>query len=185
MLSIVQAPKPVLATKASPIQKIDKNILSLIGEMTDSLLYAKDPEGVGLAAPQVGKSIQLFIIKESKKDPLHIFINPELIIPKEEKLSTNDETDDEHHEVKLEGCLSLQDIWGIVHRFPKIEMAYLDEKGVKHQEVFTGFLATIIQHEFDHLQGVLFPRRVLEQKGQLYKSVKNKKGEMEFEEISV
>lgn len=64
-------------------------------------------------------------------------------------------------------------------------MAYLDEKGVKHQEVFTGFLATIIQHEFDHLQGVLFPRRVLEQKGQLYKSVKNKKGEMEFEEISV
>jgi peptide deformylase len=185
MLQIVQAPKPVLASIASPIQKIDKTITALIKEMTESLLHAKDPEGVGLAAPQVGKSLQLFIIKESKKDPLLVFINPELIIPTGEKLQTNDESDKEHHEVKLEGCLSLQDIWGIVHRYPKIELVYLNEKGEKCHDTFEGFMATIIQHEFDHLQGILFPRRVLEQKGQLYKSVKNKKGEMEFDEISV
>jgi peptide deformylase len=185
MLPIVQAPKPVLASVANPIQKIDKTITALIKEMTESLLHAKDPEGVGLAAPQVGKSLQLFIIKESRKDPLLVFINPELIIPKGEKLASNDESDKEHHEVKLEGCLSLQDIWGIVHRYPKVEVAYMNEKGEKRRDVFDGFMATIIQHEFDHLQGILFPRRVLEQKGQLYKSVKNKKGEMEFEEISV
>lgn len=185
MLPIVQAPKPVLASVASPILKVDKTITSLIKEMTESLLNAKDPEGVGLAAPQVGKSLQLFIVKESKKDPLMVFINPKLIIPKGEKLATNDDPDEKHKEVKLEGCLSLQDIWGIVHRFPKVEVAYMDEKGEKHQDVFDGFMATIIQHEVDHLQGILFPRRVLEQKGQLYKSVKNKKGEMEFEEISV
>jgi peptide deformylase len=185
MLPIIQAPKPVLAAKALPVSKFDKTLKSLITEMTDSLLNAKDPEGVGLAAPQIGKSIQLFIIKESKKAPLMIFINPELIIPKDEKLSLNSEKDEEHHEVKLEGCLSLQDIWGVVHRFATIELKYLDENGKSHQDSFDGFMATIIQHEFDHLQGILFPRRVLEQKGQLYKSVKNKKGEMEFEEISV
>lgn len=185
MLSIVQAPKPVLASVASPIQKVDKTITSLIKEMTESLLNAKDPEGVGLAAPQVGKSLQLFIVKESKKDPLMVFINPQLVIPKGEKLATNDDSDEKHKEVKLEGCLSLQDIWGIVHRYPKVEVEYMDEKGEKHHDVFDGFMATIIQHEVDHLQGILFPRRVLEQKGQLYKSVRNKKGEMEFEEISV
>ncbi len=185
MLPIIQAPKPVLASIASPIQKIDKNVTSLIKEMTESLLNAKDPEGVGLAAPQVGKSLQLFIIKESSKDPLRVFINPKLIIPEGEKLASNDEIDKEHHEVKLEGCLSLQDIWGIVHRYPKVELSYLNERGEKCHEAFGGFMATIIQHEFDHLQGILFPRRVLEQKGQLYKSVKNKKGEMEFEELTV
>ncbi len=185
MLPIIQAPQPVLGTQAKPVGKIDKDVKHLIEEMTDSLLHAKDPEGVGLAAPQVGKSLQLFIVKESKKDPLLVFINPKMTVPKGVDLPANLSDDDENHEVKLEGCLSLQDIWGIVNRYPEVDLEYLDENGKKLTKRFDGFMATIIQHEYDHLQGILFPRRVLEQKGQLYKSVKNKKGEVEFEELKV
>lgn len=186
MLRIIQAPQPVLGSISKPIGKIDKDIKNLILEMTDLLLHAKDPEGVGLAAPQIGKSLQLFIIKESKKDPLLVFINPKLTIPRGVVLPKNEtDSEKEDQEVKLEGCLSLQDIWGIVHRYPEVELTYLDENGINQTKRFDGFLATIIQHEYDHLQGILFPRRVLEQKGQLYKSIKNKKGEIEFEELKV
>ncbi len=192
MLTIVQAPNPVLATKAKPVGKISKEIVSLIKQMTDTLLYAKDPEGVGLAAPQVGKSLQLFIIKEGKDDPVMVFINPVLTIPTGEKIiipknppAGGSKKSKSKKEVKLEGCLSLQDIWGIVHRYEKISLSYLDEKGTHHKRMFDNFLATIIQHEYDHLQGTLFPRRVLEQGGQLYKSTKNADGEVEFEEIII
>jgi peptide deformylase len=87
--------------------------------------------------------------------------------------------------VQLEGCLSLKDIWGIVKRHQSISVSFMNEKGEKHTKTFDGFLATIIQHEYDHLQGVLFPKRVLEQKQQLYHSKKNTKGETEFEEMTL
>jgi len=188
MIPIVQAPNPALASKAKPIGKINKEIVSLIKEMTLTLLYAKDPEGVGLAAPQIGKSLQLFIIKEGKDDPLLVFINPTLIIPDGETIIIPEKTakkTNSKKEVKLEGCLSLQDIWGIVHRYERVTLSYMDENGAKHTRTFADFLATIIQHEYDHLQGILFPRRVLEQRGQLYKSTKNPAGESEFEEITI
>lgn len=186
MLKIVQAPLPVLAKKAERIHKIDQSTLDLINEMTVTLENARDPEGVGLAAPQVGKSLQLFIVKESKKAKLQVFINPVLSIPKGQKLSyTETPKNDEKKEVKLEGCLSLQDIWGIVERYEKVQLTYQDEKGSTHIQHFDGFLATIIQHEVDHLNGILFPQRVLEQNGKLYKSHVNKEGEMEFDEITV
>jgi len=197
MLPIVQAPQPVLAQPAKKIAKIDREIRTLISEMTETLLKAKDPEGVGLAAPQVGKALQLFIIKESPTDLLLIFINPKIGFPKGAKTETVDTVDaitedmgkqkksSGKKEVKLEGCLSLQDIWGIVNRYPKVQVTYQDETGATQTKLFGGFLATIIQHEYDHLQGILFPRRVLEQKGNLYKSVKNSKGELEFEELPI
>ena len=187
MLKIVQAPEEVLSKPAKPITKFDDSLLDLIQEMTKTLESATDPEGIGLAAPQVGKSVQLFIIKESKKDPLYVFINPKLSIPKNTPLTNEVQKGEKQKEsdVKLEGCLSLQDIWGIVKRYEEVTLSYQDEHGKKHQKTFDGFFATIIQHEFDHLQGTLFPRRVIEQKGKLYKSSYNKKGEMEFEEVSV
>lgn len=185
MLTIVQAPNKVLATPAKKIGKIDKAITHLIKEMELTLQHATDPEGVGLAAPQVGKSLQIFIIKEAPTDPLQVFINPTISIPQGETVHTIEIGEEEKKEVKLEGCLSLQDIWGVVGRYEKIELEYLDETGKKHKKTFDGFLATIIQHEFDHLNGTLFPKRVLEQNGKLYKSIKNKKGEVEFQEVSL
>lgn len=186
MLKIVQAPLPVLARKAEKVTKFDKELHKIIAQMTQTLENAKDPEGVGLAAPQVAISLQLFIVKESKKAKLQIFVNPEIISPKGQKLSSQlKQKNEENKEVKLEGCLSLQDIWGIVERHEKVKISYQDETGAKHIEEFEGFKATIIQHEVDHLNGILFPQRVLEQNGTLYKSKVNKDGVMEFNEISV
>jgi len=183
-MKIVQAPEAVLSQKAQEIKKIDKQILNLIEEMKQTLLAAKDPEGVGLAAPQVGKSLQLFIAKPTPKSPILVFINP-VLESSSDQLTSLKRPKSSKSPAKLEGCLSLQDIWGVVKRKPSLTLSYMDEKGEKHTERFTGFLATIIQHETDHLNGVLFPKRVLEQKGKLYKSHKNEKNEDEFEEIEI
>lgn len=184
MLKIVNAPDPVLSDKAKPVAKVNSAIKSLLKEMEDTLDNAKDPEGVGLAAPQVGKSLQIFIVRQDKKSPLLTFINPTILSPSTEtKITMKSKT--KKKSVKLEGCLSLQDIWGTVKRHPSVMLEYMDEDGKKHKKKFTGFLATIIQHEVDHLNGILFPKHVLEQKGELYKSSKNKKGETIFEEISI
>lgn len=169
--------------------------------MEKALLSARDPIGVGLAAPQVGLSLQLFITKPTPKSPIQVFINPKIIqetninhltttggsvqqlndsFPKNpKKLSST----------KLEGCLSLLNIWGEVKRKPTITLNYQlitnNHELVTKTKTFSGFMATIIQHETDHLNGILFPKRVLEQKGKLYKSHKNTKNEDEFEEIEI
>lgn len=187
-MKIVQAPDPALSLPAKPIIKIDKAIHSLIREMKETLVNAKDPEGVGLAAPQVGKSAQLFIIKQTPRSEILVFINPKIEqFFDESKISENPpvtgEDQKEKKNVQLEGCLSLFSIWGVVNRHPGVLLSYLDETGQIHKRKFNGFIATIIQHEYDHLQGILFPKRVLEQKNPLYKSKKDEKGETEFEEI--
>lgn len=194
MLKIVQAPNPVLSQKTKEVKKVDKSILKLLEGMTQALLSAKDPVGVGLAAPQVEKSLRIFIAKPTLKSKNQIFINPKII----QKTKINHLTIDsdsvqqlkassskESKRTKLEGCLSLPNIWGEVKREPEITVSYLDEKGNLLTRKFSGFIATIIQHELDHLNGTLFTKRVLEQKGILYKSHKNEKGEDEFEKIEI
>jgi peptide deformylase len=185
MLKIVNAPNPVLSAKAKPVTKVNASIKALLAEMEDTLDHAKDPEGVGLAAPQVAKSLQIFIVRQDKNAPLLTFINPVIIEPLQDAKLTATDKKNNKKSVKLEGCLSLQDIWGTVKRHPSVVLEFMDENGKKHKKKFTGFLATIIQHEVDHLNGILFPKHVLEQKGELYKSSKNKKGETVFEEISI
>jgi len=195
MLRIVQAPNPVLSTPAKPVTKIDKSLHHLLKQMEEALISARDPEGVGLAAPQVGKSLQLFIIKQTPRSPLLVFINPHIEssfdAPKEKSsehptsISDDQKNAKEDKGVQLEGCLSLKDIWGVVKRDYGLILSYEDESGKKHRKKFEGFIATIIQHECDHLNGILFPKRVLEQKGKLYKSIKNTKGQQEFEEIEL
>ena len=182
MLKIVQAPESVLSTKAKPVKTIDKNIKQLLKDMQEALASAHDPEGVGLAAPQVGKSLQIFLIKESPTSPLYTFINPkiEAFIDHPKTKTTK-----KKKSVQLEGCLSLKDVWGVVSRHHGVKLTYMDEHEEKHTKTFDGFFATIIQHEFDHLQGLLFPKRVIEQQNKLYHSYKNAKGETEFEEMSI
>lgn len=185
-MQIVQAPNIVLSEKAQKILKIDKTITNLIEEMQQTLIKAKDPEGVGLAAPQVGKSLQLFITKPTPNAKFTTFINPEInFIETPQTTQTTIEKEKNISLKKLEGCLSLDNIWGPVHRHSKVNVIYLDENGKMHKQTFTGFMATIIQHEYDHLQGILFPRRVLEQHGKLYKSKKDKEGDTIFEELGI
>jgi peptide deformylase len=195
-MKIVQAPENVLSTVAKPVGKIDKSIKKLLKDMEEALLAASDPEGVGLAAPQIGKSLQIFIVKESPDADLKVFINPQIekFIDKPEKPSKSSQSSKTakakekagiNKGIQLEGCLSLKDIWGVVKRHDEVTLSYQDETGVKHKKTFDGFMSVIIQHETDHLNGILFPKRVLEQNQKLYKSIKNKKGEIEFEELKI
>lgn len=196
-MKIVQAPTPVLSQTAKSVEKVDKSIKKLLKEMEQTLLAQTDPEGVGLAAPQVGQSLQLFIVKQDPDAPFMTFINPVIqslfekpadkeVKPKQSKKATKAKEKAKIDKgVQLEGCLSLKDVWGVVKRPYGVELTYQDETGEKHQKKFEGFLATIIQHEVDHLNGILFPKRVLDQKNPLYHSVKNAKGEIEFEEIEI
>lgn len=196
-MKIVQAPDQILSEKAKSIEKTDKALNNLLKEMEQTLIDQTDPEGVGLAAPQVGKSLQLFIVKQDENAKLLIFINPTIERTFEKP---HDKADDIKQSkkaenakkkakidkgVQLEGCLSLKDVWGVVKRPYGIVLSYQDETGTKHKKTFEGFLATIIQHEVDHLNGILFPKRVLEQKNPLYHSIKNKDGDIEFEEIEI
>jgi peptide deformylase len=180
MLEILQAPNTILSTPSKSVLKIDKAILRLISEMEEALESAKDPIGVGLAAPQIGKNLRIFIAKPSSKGPLNVFINPKILKKEDlkEKLPGKKAR-------KLEGCLSLYSIWGEVKRYSEVFMSFQDEKGITHKRKFKGFMSTIVQHEVDHLEGILFTKRVLEQKGALYKSAKDEAGEDIFEELKI
>ena len=185
MLKIVTAPNSILSDIAKPVLKIDSSVIKIIKEMKETLNKTTDPVGVGLAAPQVGIPLRLFIAKPRDDSKIFVFINPEIRQSPEVNLVKQSRKLGKKASKKLEGCLSLPNIWGPVQRAPFVTLSFLDEQGKHYEQKFSNFLATIIQHETDHLNGILFPKRVLEQKGILYNSHKNEKNEDEFEEIEI
>ena len=188
MLKILEAPQSVLSTPSIAVKlPADNSVLKLIKDMEKTLTHAKDPKGVGLAAPQVGAGIRLFITKPTDKSKTAIFINPEILSMKEINLRKKSKKTNsaKKKDKRLEGCLSLPSIWGEVKRSESLTLSYFDENGQKHTKEFKRFMATIVQHEMDHLNGILFPRHVLEQKGKLYKSEKDEDGDDVFEEIKL
>ena len=187
MLKIISAPNSVLYHTAKPVSKVDSVVKNLIEEMKKVLAATSDPKGVGLAAPQIGKSLRIFIAKPSDKSDFMVFINPQIISqsPELDYVKRPKKDTSEKASKKLEGCLSLPTIWGPVLRSSSVTLSFLDEYGKSHKKKFSNFMSTIIQHEMDHLQGILFPKKVLEQKGILYKSHKNEKGEDIFEELEI
>ena len=169
MLKIVTVPNPVLSSPTKPVAKIDDSVKKLVAEMKETLEAQSDPQGVGLAANQIGLNLSLFIIKKNPKAKIAVFINPKILKKVEKKLRRK-----KRLPVKLEGCLSIPRIWGPVKRAGKISLEYQDLNGKTKKEWFFGFMATIIQHEIDHLEGVVFTQRSLEQKAPLYKEVNGK-----------
>ena len=155
---------PVLRKKSKPVAKIDKKVNELIRDLKDTLSVQKDPEGVGLAAPQIGKNLRVFVAKYESFD--RVVINPEIV--KIEKGAGGNAKKSSKKEI-LEGCLSLPYYYGSLKRAPKITVKYLDGKGNPQTETFTGFHAQIIMHEIDHLEGVLFIDHLLTEKKPLYK----------------
>jgi peptide deformylase len=159
ILPIVAYGDPVLKKEAEEIEKDYPELNTLIADMFETMYEAS---GVGLAAPQINKSIRLFVVdatpfaekdeEDDEDDPLaegcdgfkRVFINP--IIEEEEGTKWG------FHE----GCLSIPKIREEVFRKPKIRMTYYDEKWQFHDEWFEGYQARIIQHEYDHVEGILF-----------------------------
>lgn len=161
MSIIVTVPHTVLTTPAKEVTVFDKKLHQLIVDMKETLLSTVKPKGVGLAAPQVGISLKIFLTKP--KDDIRVFINPNI-------MHTSSEVQ-KNESKKLEGCLSIPNVWGKVKRNTALTLQFQDETGKKHKEQCSGFIATIIQHETDHVNGILFTQRVLEQQGKLYQTI--------------
>jgi len=166
-MKILTTPNPLLRRVAQPINKLDNKLQSQISDMINTLKSAKDPEGVGLAAPQVGLNLRFFIIIFSGIP--EIFINPKLSNFSQATLK------DIHSRSKnrwLEGCLSVPRLWGFVDRPYSVEIDYLTPKGnileERHRK-FEDVDASYVQHENDHLNGILFTDRILEQGGEILK----------------
>jgi len=177
---IVQAPHPVLTTPTKPVVQFDAKLQKLITELSETLVHATNPKGVGLAAPQIGVASRVCVMKPKQNSRLKVLINPVIL---NRSRDVTDGIPDRAN--KLEGCLSITAVWGKVKRNATVHVRYTDEKGIAREEEFSGFPATIVQHEIDHLDGILFPQRVLEQNGELYQVTKDTDGKEVLEKISV
>ena len=173
---IIQSGEKKLREISKPVQSVDRKIQKLVQDLRDTLAVQKDPEGVGLAAPQIGVNLRVFAV--NFKDLNRIVINPEILEIKQ-KLQKS-KIQKKKNEI-LEGCLSLPHYYGPLKRESYIKVKYLDEKSEEIIEEFKDFNAQIILHEIDHLNGFLFIDRLLEQKKKLYKLDKND----EWEEVEI
>lgn len=175
---IITVPNPILREKSKPVFAIDRKTVQLIRDLKDTLKATENPKGIGLSAPQIGVSKQALIIKIINK--IMVIINPEIIFTSKETLG---EVLDKEKKF-LEGCLSVPGYWGFVNR-PYIIKVRFQDLTDQHQVLeFEGKNASLFQHEYDHLEGVLFTDRILEQKGKIYKIEENKEGESEFVEVN-
>lgn len=160
---ILEAPDPRLKTISKPVETFDDGLKSLVADMFETMY---DAHGIGLAAIQVGEPLRLLVIdlqpedpdaepepcnhdghhhhhQPTKKEP-RIFVNPEILDPSPET------------SIYQEGCLSVPEIYADVERPAACRVRYQDLDGNAHEEEMSGMLATCLQHEMDHLNGVLF-----------------------------
>lgn len=184
MLKIVTVPNPVLTSPTKSVIEIDNKIKKIVSDMEKVLIAQDDPPGVGLAANQVGLDLSIFIIKPTTKSSIRTFINPKIlkfkILNLKSQINPKSKIKKSKKKVKLEGCLSIPRIWGPVKRADRIFLNYQDLAGKKYLKWFTGFEAIIIQHEVDHLNGVVFTQRSVEQKGQIYREEKDELVKIEY-----
>lgn len=153
-LEIAQLGNPILRQLAQPIDNVhDEQIQKLIEALKAKAVAAN---GVGIAAPQVSQSCRLFIVA-SRPNPRYpnaprmtptAMINPQLVAHSDERVKD------------WEGCLSIPGIRGLVPRYQAIEVEYTNQQGKPQRQQFTDFVARIVQHEYDHLNGIVFLDRV-------------------------
>lgn len=167
ILPIIAYGDPVLKKVAVDVDQNDSRLTQLIADMYETMYAAK---GVGLAAPQVGASVRLFIVdarpfaedEEHKGEGLEhfkkVFINAKILDEKGEPWLFN------------EGCLSIPEVREDVERQAKLKIEYYDEKFARHEEEYSGIPARIIQHEYDHIEGKLFTDRLSPLKKRMLKN---------------
>ncbi len=152
LLPIVTVPDPVLRAQSAPVERVDDDLQRLIADMFETMYEAP---GIGLAAIQVARPVRVLVIDLQDPDPAdeegkrvikdpRIFVNPVFSDFSEEQTTYN------------EGCLSIPEQYAEVTRPSEVTVDWQDENGEKHNGRMTGFIATVIQHEMDHLEGILF-----------------------------
>ncbi len=149
ILPIVEVPDPRLRQISSPVKEVNDEVRALIRDMFETMY---DAPGIGLAAIQVGVPIRVLVMdlhepEEEGGEPVNdprVFINPEILAHSDEEVPY------------LEGCLSVPDQYAEVERPDHIRARWLDEHGKQHEEQLDGLLAVCLQHEIDHLEGILF-----------------------------
>lgn len=158
LLSILVYPDERLKQVSAPVEQFDDDLLKFIFDLEQSMRAG--PGGVGIAAPQVGSFKRIAIVDVSGKAKIKnhgrvILINPEII----ERQGTK---------VGREGCMSVPDFTGNVIRAERIKLHALDEFGVKHEYEMEGYEARAVQHEVDHLDGLLFLDRLVSRRNDLF-----------------
>jgi len=160
---ILSTKDPKMSQVCKKVKVIDKKVISITKDLKETLTVQKDPEGVGLAAPQIGENLRIFAMNDNGK--IRVIINPEILEISKEK-PKKEKTDEKEI---MEGCLSLPNYYGPLKRPQRVKIKYLGLNGTLKEEEFKGLSAQIVQHEIDHLNGVVFVNRLLEQKQPLYK----------------
>ncbi len=141
---IITLPDPKLRLISKPIERVDAGLVKLIDDMIETM---HDAPGVGLAAIQIAEPIRLLVVDVAKKEEPpapHVFVNPEILWRSDDR-STYEE-----------GCLSIPEYYAEVERPASVRVSALDRDGKAREVVADGLLATVLQHEIDHLDGVLF-----------------------------
>ncbi len=144
LLQILQAPHPGLKRVAQPVAEVTDELRTLMDDMLETMYHAP---GIGLAAPQVGVDKRIVVVdvgrEENDRHPLRL-VNPELVWASDDSVTME------------EGCLSLPDQFAEVKRPSAVRLRYLDETGAEQEIAADGMLARCLQHEVDHLDGILF-----------------------------
>ncbi|OQX82925.1 peptide deformylase [candidate division KSB1 bacterium 4484_87] len=146
-MRVIKYGNPILRMKAKRVEKVDHRIRQLVNEMIEIM---RDEEGIGLAAPQVAESISLLVVDHSlieEDGEPSAYLNPEILAAEGES-------------VFEEGCLSIPDVREDVKRPEVISVRYEDIDGNIHEKKVDGLLARVLQHEIDHLNGILFVDRI-------------------------
>jgi peptide deformylase len=142
--SIITLPDAKLRLVSAPLERVDDALRKLMDDMTETMY---DAPGIGLAAIQLGEPIRLIVVDTAKpdepKNPLY-FVNPEIVWSSDER------------RVYEEGCLSIPEYYEDVERPTSVRATYVDRAGERQEILAEGLLATVLQHEIDHLNGVLF-----------------------------
>ncbi|HOM78115.1 peptide deformylase [Patescibacteria group bacterium] len=180
VLPIVTIPNPALNQKTNKVKEFGKSLEKILKDMRDTLDAAKEPEGAGISANQIGIPLSVCIVRkfyfstkenEECNSPSEDFTKKENL-QKEGNINTNQfeekilinpkiTSTSKEADIDWEGCLSVPGLYGKVKRPYKIKVSYTDETGKIQKLNATGFFARVIQHEIDHLNGILFTSKVI------------------------
>ena len=167
---ILTLPDNKLRQKSQEVVNFDKNLQELIADLSDTLQVQTDPPGLGLSAPQIGVFKRVFVAMIRNK--VKAFVNPKILKSSQNQVAL------------LEGCFSVPKLYGHVMRPAEIDLETYDRQGKKNQGHFRGLAARIIQHEIDHLNGILFIDHIHDQNGKIFQVEKGKKGKDQLVEIA-